>query len=76
MSNNRSNLSKHDVWLDNETTRIYIKVPYNEDFKEDLKTDFAGRWDPEEKVWYVSNEDYSLAEVQKLVKLHFPEYRP
>jgi len=55
--------------------KITIRAPYDEDFKEDLKTDFGGRWDPEEKLWWVNSQDYSIQDVLKLVKLHFPNYQ-
>ena len=34
----------------NDTTRLYLKVPYNE--KDDAKTIIHAMWDNDKKLWY------------------------
>lgn len=62
--------------IDQDTDYYQIYVPYNEDFNEDIKAEFRGRWNPELKCWTVVRGDYPYDALAKLVKLHHPTFRP
>lgn len=64
------------VELDDTGDKIIVVMPYNEDAKEKLKTQFAARWNPDDKCWLIDAHDHAIKDVQHEVAVHFTGYRP
>lgn len=62
-----------EIQIEEDDGFFHITAPYDEDFKEDLKTDLNARWDPTNKVWKVNASDYDIRQVEQVCKLHFPK---
>lgn len=51
---------------------IYIYMPFDENAQAALKEDFQARWDKELRHWYVDASSYTVHDIEKELKLHFP----
>jgi len=60
------------VSVEREDDEIVVTMPYNEDAKDELKTQFGARWDPDDKVWRINGDDHDIEDVKREVKVHFP----
>jgi hypothetical protein len=61
-----------NVNIEEEDGFFWIEAPYDEDFKDDLKSDLKARWDPEKRMWKVDVDAFTIRDVEAVCKLHFP----